>query len=220
MELVRTGFEALNRGDRATVARLLAPDVEWHSLAGPIVGVGTIRGREAMLRFWQDVLESIEGFRASPEEVTDLGDDRVLVVARYEGRGRTSDAEVDQRIASCLRDSGWDGCDRPRLRKQDRGPRSRRAVASRRKGARLAAAGLAITRGIRSGPEGDGRAAGAGSEPRPVPKPWRLVPLAPGICLVPPQRKGGDTDVPSLGREGVPKRKSDDLGTPEPGSSS
>ena len=100
VELVRTGFEALNRGDRATVARLLAPDVEWHSLAGPIVGVGTIRGREAMLRFWQDVLESIEGFRASPEEVTDLGDDRVLVVARYEGRGRTSDAEVDQRIAT------------------------------------------------------------------------------------------------------------------------
>jgi uncharacterized protein len=100
VELVRKGFEALNRGDRATMARLLAPDVEWHSLAGPIVGVSTIRGREAMLRFWQEILESIEGFRARPEEVTDLGDDRVLVVARYEGRGRASGAEVDQRIAT------------------------------------------------------------------------------------------------------------------------
>lgn len=100
VELVRKGFEALNRGDRATMARLLAPDVEWHSLAGPIVGVSTIRGREAMLRFWQEILESIEGFRASPEEVTELGDDRVLVVARYEGRGRASGAEVDQRIAT------------------------------------------------------------------------------------------------------------------------
>ncbi len=100
VELVRKGFEALNRGDRATMARLLAPDVEWHSVAGPIVGVRTIRGREAMLGFWQEILESIEGFRASPEEVTDLGGDRVLVVARYEGRGRASGAEVDQRIAT------------------------------------------------------------------------------------------------------------------------
>jgi hypothetical protein len=101
VELVRQGFEAFNRGDRVTVARFLAPDVEWHSLAGPILGVSTIRGREAMLKFlWQDLPESIEGFRIRSEEVTDLGDDRVLVVARYEGRGRSSDVEVDQLIAS------------------------------------------------------------------------------------------------------------------------
>jgi ketosteroid isomerase-like protein len=84
VELVRQGFEAVNRGDRAALMRLLAPDVEWHSVAGPILGVGTIRGREAMLKFlWEDMPESIEGFRASPE-----------------GRGRSSDAEVHQRIAS------------------------------------------------------------------------------------------------------------------------
>jgi ketosteroid isomerase-like protein len=101
VELARKGLEALNRGDRATVARLIAPDVEWHSLAGPILGVGTIRGREAMLNFlWQDLPGSIEGFRASEVEVTDLGNDRVLVVARYQGRGRSSNVEVDQRVAS------------------------------------------------------------------------------------------------------------------------
>jgi ketosteroid isomerase-like protein len=101
VELVRQGFEALNRDDRATATRLLAPDVEWHSVAGPLFGVGTIRGREAVLKFlWQDLRESIEGFRARPEEFTDLGTDRVLVVARYEGRGRSSGAEVDLRVAS------------------------------------------------------------------------------------------------------------------------
>jgi ketosteroid isomerase-like protein len=101
VELARKGLEALNRGDRATVERLIAPDVEWHSLAGPILGVGTIRGREAMLKFlWQDLPASIEGFRASEAEVTDLGNDRVLVVARFRGRGRSSDVEVDQRVAS------------------------------------------------------------------------------------------------------------------------
>ena len=100
VELVRQGLEAVNRDDRATAARLLAPDLEWHSLAGPLVGVETIRGREAMLKFWQDAAETFEGYRASVEELTDLGNDRVLVVARWGGHGRGSDVEVDQRFAS------------------------------------------------------------------------------------------------------------------------
>jgi ketosteroid isomerase-like protein len=33
--MVRQAFEAFNRGDHATVTRFLAPDIEWHSLAGP-----------------------------------------------------------------------------------------------------------------------------------------------------------------------------------------
>jgi ketosteroid isomerase-like protein len=79
----------------------MAPDVEWHSVAGPLFGVGTIRGREAVLKFlWEDLRESIVGVRARPEEFIDLGDDRVLVVARYERRGRSSGAEVDLRVAS------------------------------------------------------------------------------------------------------------------------
>jgi ketosteroid isomerase-like protein len=101
VEVVRLLFEAFDRGDRATFARLLAPDVEWHSLAGPLVGVGTIRGREAMLKFlWEDIPEGIESFRASPEEFTDLGNDRVLVAGLFQGRGRSSDAEVNMRVAS------------------------------------------------------------------------------------------------------------------------
>jgi ketosteroid isomerase-like protein len=101
VELVRQAFEAFNRDDRATVTRLAAPDAELHSVAGPLLGAGTIRGREAILKFfWEDLPEVIEGFRSSPEEFTDLGDDRVLVVARYEGRGRESDVEVNMRVAS------------------------------------------------------------------------------------------------------------------------
>jgi ketosteroid isomerase-like protein len=101
VEIPRLLFEAFDRGDRATFARLLAPDVEWHSLAGPLIGVGTIRGREAMLKFlWEDIPEGIEGFRASPDEFTDLGNDRVLVAGLFEGRGRSSDIEVNVRVAS------------------------------------------------------------------------------------------------------------------------
>jgi ketosteroid isomerase-like protein len=101
VEIVRLLFDAVNRGDRATFTRLLAPAVEWHTVAGPLLGVDTIRGREAMDKFiWQDIPESIEGYRGRPEEFADLGEDRVLVVAAYGGRGRSSGAEVDLRVAS------------------------------------------------------------------------------------------------------------------------
>jgi ketosteroid isomerase-like protein len=101
VEIVRLAFEAFDRGDRATFGRFLAPELEWHSLAGPLLGVSTIRGREAMLRFlWEDLPEGNEGFRASPEELTDLGNDRVLVAGRFQGRGRSSGVEVDMRVAS------------------------------------------------------------------------------------------------------------------------
>jgi ketosteroid isomerase-like protein len=101
VEIVRQAFRAFDRRDRAAFARLLAPDVEWHTLAGPILGVGTVRGRDGMLKFlWEDIPESIEGFRATPEEFTDLGDDRVLLVGRFEGRGRISGVDVDLRVAS------------------------------------------------------------------------------------------------------------------------
>jgi ketosteroid isomerase-like protein len=101
VEIVRSIFEAFDRGHRAAFERLLAPDVEWHSLAGPLVGVDTFRGREAMLKFvWEDVPEEIEGWRVSPEEITDLGNHRVLVVGLFQGRGRSSDVEVNMRVAS------------------------------------------------------------------------------------------------------------------------
>jgi ketosteroid isomerase-like protein len=101
VEVPRLLFEAFDRGDRATFARVLAPDVERHTLAGPLLGVGTVRGREAMLEFlWADIPEGIEGFRASPEEFTDLGNHRVLVVALFQGHGRSSGVEVNMRVAS------------------------------------------------------------------------------------------------------------------------
>lgn len=101
METVRQAVEAFDHGDRGTFARLLTPDVEWHTLAGPLLGVSTVRGREAMLKFvFEDVPEAIEGFRISPEEFTDLGNHRVLVVGLFQGRGRSSHVEVNMRVAS------------------------------------------------------------------------------------------------------------------------
>jgi ketosteroid isomerase-like protein len=63
VEIPRLLFGAFDRGDRTTFERLVAPDVEWHSLAAPLLGVDMIRGREAFLKFvWQDVQRPSRAF--------------------------------------------------------------------------------------------------------------------------------------------------------------
>lgn len=63
--------------------------------------MSTIRGREGDAQvLWEDIPEAMDSFRLSSEEFTDLGNNRVLVVGLFQGRGRRSHVEVNMRIAS------------------------------------------------------------------------------------------------------------------------
>lgn len=62
-----------------------------------------MRGRDAALRYTQDWLDTFENFAVVPEELLDLGDDRVLAVLRLEGRARQSGLESEFRYASVYR---------------------------------------------------------------------------------------------------------------------
>jgi ketosteroid isomerase-like protein len=112
VELVRQAFEAFNRDDRATVIRLLAPDVEWHTLAGPILGASTVRGREAMLTFWEDIAGSIglsgQGGGTHRSRHRSGPGRGALRGARPKQRNRGQHASRER-----LRDSGRDGGYRP-----------------------------------------------------------------------------------------------------------
>jgi uncharacterized protein len=100
VEQVRRGYEAFARGDVDAVLELLDPDVDWHPAIAPILGVETIRGREAVRRFLtRDLFEGFDQFRAEPLSFEDLGD-FVLVMVRYIGRGESSGIEMDQRFAT------------------------------------------------------------------------------------------------------------------------
>jgi uncharacterized protein len=48
---VRSGYEAFARGDVDAVLALLDPDIDWHPAIAPILGVETLRGREAVRGF-------------------------------------------------------------------------------------------------------------------------------------------------------------------------
>jgi ketosteroid isomerase-like protein len=107
VEVIRAATNAWNRGDRATLARLLHPDVEWQTILGPLVGVATVRGRDAVLKFlFEDIPDAIDSPSAVAEELTDLGNGRVLVVATYRGRGKRGGVDVEVRISSVHRISG------------------------------------------------------------------------------------------------------------------
>jgi uncharacterized protein len=103
VEILREGFEQFARGDVESVLERLHPDVDWRPAIAPILGVETVRGREAVREFFtRDLFEGFDEFRAEPLAYEDLGD-AVLVTVRYVGRGASTGLEIDQTFASLYR---------------------------------------------------------------------------------------------------------------------
>jgi ketosteroid isomerase-like protein len=104
VEILRQGFEDFARGDVDAVLDRFDPDVDWHPAIAPILGVETIRGREAVRKFLTRDLfeEGFDDFRAEPLAYEDLGD-AVLVTVRYTGRGKSTGLKIDQTFASLYR---------------------------------------------------------------------------------------------------------------------
>ena len=104
VETLRDGFDAFARGDIDDVLERLDPDVDWSPAIGPILGVETVRGREALRRFLtRDLFEGFDQFKAEPLSIEDLGGEHVLVIVRYTGRGQSSGIEMDMTSASLYR---------------------------------------------------------------------------------------------------------------------
>ena len=59
--------------------------------------VGEFRGREGFHRAWDAWLEAFEDLRLEPEDVVDLGDDRLLIGLHSIGRGTGSGVRADVR---------------------------------------------------------------------------------------------------------------------------
>ena len=61
-----------------------------------------IRGKHALRALFESVMEPWEELRRDPEEIIDLGDDRVLVLFHTTGLGKGSGIEVEARGADLL----------------------------------------------------------------------------------------------------------------------
>jgi ketosteroid isomerase-like protein len=104
VEVVRRFVDAVSRGDREAAAALLHPDVEWQTMAGPLLGVQAMRGREETVSFILDrIPEGVEDFTATADRFNELPDNGLLVVGRYTGRGASSGAKIEMTSAALYR---------------------------------------------------------------------------------------------------------------------
>jgi ketosteroid isomerase-like protein len=95
VEIVRRGYEALDRGGVGAVLELLDPDFEAE--VGPDLSPepDRYRGHEGVRRWFAGFEGSLEDVRLEPEEFIEAGD-KVIVRVRLSARGSGSGIEVAQ----------------------------------------------------------------------------------------------------------------------------
>jgi len=93
VEMAQRALDAINRLDVDACYECVTPDVEVVSTLFDLEG-GSYRGREGIETLLGNIGDTFEEYRVVADEVRDLGD-RVLMLARVEGRGRGSGVKVD-----------------------------------------------------------------------------------------------------------------------------
>jgi uncharacterized protein len=107
VEIVRSIFEAFNRGDLdAWLDEYWTDDIDYRAAEGAPDDHGPIKGKDALRAFVQDWLDTFDEFKLEPVELIDAGEDNVITVVRISGRAKLSGVETDLTYAelSTLRD--------------------------------------------------------------------------------------------------------------------
>jgi ketosteroid isomerase-like protein len=93
VEFVRSIYEAWERDDYSSL-EWAHPDIEFVLADGP--DPGSWRGRAGMVEGWRVFLSNWEDYRFEVEEYRELDGERILVLLRVGGYGKTSGLELGQ----------------------------------------------------------------------------------------------------------------------------
>jgi ketosteroid isomerase-like protein len=106
LSLVRSSYEAFNRDDLDGALGMMADDIEWHQAQGLPHG-GDYHGLAEVRAAVFDPLDEEwwEDFRADPAAFLE-GEDHVVVLGRYTGRGKETGRELDIPFAHVWRFRG------------------------------------------------------------------------------------------------------------------
>ena len=92
LDLMRSIFGPRERGDFSD-ASWADPEIEYVFADGP--SPSTFTGLAGLAQAMRELLSAWEGLHAHVDEYRELDDERVLVLARWSGRGKTSRLELD-----------------------------------------------------------------------------------------------------------------------------
>jgi ketosteroid isomerase-like protein len=93
LDVVRSLYAAWERGN-FTSADWAHPEIDFEIVGGP--AAGSWKGLPAMAKAWRDLMGAWEDVRIEADEYRHLDDERVLVLAHWSGRGKTSRLELEQ----------------------------------------------------------------------------------------------------------------------------
>ena len=92
LELVRSIYAAWERGDFSSAA-WAHRDIEFVIPEGP--DRGTFRGVVPMAQTWGAFLNAWDDYRVEADDYREVDGERVLVLMKHGGRGKTSSMDVD-----------------------------------------------------------------------------------------------------------------------------
>ena len=98
VEIVRRLNDVYNQRAFAENSEMLDPEFVWDVSRLELPESASYMGEEGFLSFFESWAEGFASDQVEAEEIVDAGD-RVVVMVRHSGRGRTSGVEVDQRYA-------------------------------------------------------------------------------------------------------------------------
>ena len=91
VEIVRSIYEAWERGDFRS-AEWADPEIEYLAADGPITA--TAKGLDQLAEAHREFLRTWDEWRVEAEGYRDVGDERVLVLFHFSGRGKASGLEI------------------------------------------------------------------------------------------------------------------------------
>lgn len=97
IDLIRSAYEALNRGDIEALVDVCDPDFQL-DMSERVFNPATYDGHDGIRRFYGEVREVWEEFRWEPEALHDAGD-QVVALLHSHGRGSGSGIEIDRDVA-------------------------------------------------------------------------------------------------------------------------
>ena len=98
LDLVRSIYADWERGDYYGSTAWAHPEIEFVVMDGP--SPGGLTSVSAVEDNWRVFQETWEDYRVSANDYRELDADRVLVLARFSGRGKTSGVEMAQLAAN------------------------------------------------------------------------------------------------------------------------